>query len=189
MADSDNANTGKKPDTLTQQIGVLARREVEARILAPVIDALGEKFGREDVIDVVRETIIDLSRQQGAELATSMGGDGCASFQQSLQYWTKDDALHIDIKEQSDTKLDFNVVRCRYAEMYRALGVPELGAVFSCNRDYALIEGFNPSAKLKRTQTLMEGAAHCDFRYTFPAQPSGDTAVAADDSTNGDDEP
>ncbi len=183
MADSDKPNTGTKPDTLTQQIGVLARREVEARILAPVIDALGEKFGREAVIDIVRETIIDLSRQQGAELATSMGGDGCASFQQSLQYWTKDDALHIEVKEQTDTKLDFNVVRCRYSEMYRALGVPELGAVFSCNRDYALIEGFNPSAKLKRTQTLMEGAGHCDFRYTFPAGDEPGDAGAADNSS------
>ena len=30
------------PDTLNARIGVLTRREVEARILAPVIDALGE---------------------------------------------------------------------------------------------------------------------------------------------------
>ena len=45
--------TDTRPDTLTQEIGVLVRREVEARILAPVIDALGEKFGREAVIEVV----------------------------------------------------------------------------------------------------------------------------------------
>jgi hypothetical protein len=35
----------------------------------------------------------------------------------------------------------------------------------SCARDYALIEGFNPDVSLKRTQTIMEGATHCDFRY------------------------
>jgi len=153
---------------LTQQIGVLVRREVEARVLAPVIHALGEKFGRAEVIEVVRDAIIDLSRQQGAELADAMGGNGCSSFQQSLQYWTKDEALAIDVKEQNESTLNFNVTRCRYAEMYRELGIPELGAVFSCNRDYALIEGFNTSAKLRRTQTLMEGKSHCDFRYTFP---------------------
>lgn len=159
-----------KPDTLTQEIGVLVRREVEARILAPVIDALGEKFGREAVVEVVRDAIVELSKQQGAELSDAMGGKGCSAFQQSLQYWTKDDALHIDVKEKSETTLHFDVVRCRYSEMYRDLGIPELGAVFSCNRDYALIEGFNPSASLKRTQTLMEGKSHCDFRYTFPAE-------------------
>ncbi len=159
-----------KPDTLTQQIGVLTRREVEARIMAPIIDALGEKFGREEVIEVVRETIVNLSRQQGGELADAMGGKGCGAFESSLQYWTKDEALKLDVLEQNETTLNFNVVRCRYSEMYRDLGIPELGAVFSCNRDYALIEGFNPDARLTRTQTLMEGKSHCDFRYEFPAE-------------------
>jgi len=159
-----------KPDTLTQQIGVLTRREVEARILAPIIDALGEKFGREQVIDVVRGAIVDLSQQQGAEMADAMGGNGCAKFESSLKYWTKDEALKLDVLEQNDTTLNFNVVRCRYSEMYRDLGIPELGAVFSCNRDYAMIEGFNPDARLTRTQTLMEGKSHCDFRYVFPVE-------------------
>ena len=165
---SSTANA--KPDTLTQQIGVLTRREVEARIMAPIIDALGEKFGREEVVEVVREAIVNLSRQQGGELADAMGGKGCGAFESSLQYWTKDEALKLDVLEKNETTLNFNVVRCRYSEMYRDLGIPELGAVFSCNRDYALIEGFNPDARLTRTQTLMEGKSHCDFRYEFPAE-------------------
>ncbi|MFT5194349.1 MAG: hypothetical protein ACI85U_001356 [Candidatus Promineifilaceae bacterium] len=156
------------PDTLTQRIGVLTRREVEARILAPIINALGEKFGREEVIEVVRDTIIGVSQEQGADLAQAMGGADSKAFMSSLKYWTQDDALKIEVLENSEETLNFNVNRCRYSEMYRALGIPELGAVFSCNRDYALIDGFNPDAKLKRTQTLMEGASHCDFRYTFP---------------------
>lgn len=157
-----------KPDTLTQQIGVLTRREVEARVLAPVIDALGEKFGRDEVVEVVKDAIIKLAQQQGGELAEAMGGSGCNAFEQSLQFWTKDDALKLDVLEKTDSTLDFNVVRCRYSEMYKELGIPELGAVFSCNRDYAMIEGFNKNAKLTRTQTLMGGASHCDFRYEFP---------------------
>jgi len=165
---SSTANA--KPDTLTQQIGVSTRREVEARIMAPIIDALGEKFGREEVVEVVREAIVNLSRQQGGELADAMGGKGCGAFESSLQYWTKDEALKLDVLEKNETTLNFNVVRCRYSEMYRDLGIPELGAVFSCNRDYALIEGFNPDARLTRTQTLMEGKSHCDFRYEFPAE-------------------
>lgn len=165
---SDRERPSLPPDTLTQRIGVLTRREVEARILAPMIEALGERFGREEVVAVVRETIIDIARQQGEELAGAMGGEGSEAFLQSLQYWTKDDALRIEVLTQNEGRLDFNVTRCRYAEMYRALGIPELGAVFSCNRDFALIDGFNQDAELARTQTIMEGATHCDFRYRFP---------------------
>jgi len=49
--------------------------------------------------------------------------------------------------------------------MYRRLGLTDLGPILSCSRDSAMIEGFNPSIALTRTQTLMEGATHCDFRY------------------------
>ena len=155
------------PDTLTAKLGVLTRREVEARILAPVIESLGEQFGRDAVVANVRDTIIRIAQEQGAELAEAMGDNGSDGFLESLQYWTKDDALHIDVLEHSAEKLDFNVTRCRYAELYKALGIPELGAVFSCNRDYALIAGFNGEASLSRTQTIMEGAEFCNFRYTF----------------------
>ena len=161
------------PDELTTKLGVLTRREVEARILAPVIEALGDRFGKDEVVDTVRDTIIRIAQEQGAELAETMGGDSAEHFLGSLQYWTKDNALEIDILEQSGEVLNFNVTRCRYAELYKALGIAELGAVFSCNRDYALIEGFNPNTTLTRTQTIMQGADHCNFRYTFH-EPSDD---------------
>jgi hypothetical protein len=51
--------------------------------------------------------------------------------------------------------------------MYRELGIARLGPILSCARDFALIEGFNPQICLTRTQTLMEGAPCCDFRYRF----------------------
>jgi hypothetical protein len=49
--------------------------------------------------------------------------------------------------------------------MYRRLGLADLGGLLSCSRDAALIDGFNPSIAFARTQTIMEGAPHCDFRY------------------------
>jgi hypothetical protein len=49
--------------------------------------------------------------------------------------------------------------------MYRVLGIQDLGKSLSCGRDFALADGFNPRMKLARTQTIMEGAAFCDFRY------------------------
>jgi acyl-coenzyme A synthetase/AMP-(fatty) acid ligase len=56
------------------------------------------------------------------------------------------------------------------AELYQGLGIPEVGALLSCNRDFSLIEGFNEDITLTRTQTIMGGASHCDFRYV--AKPS-----------------
>lgn len=146
-------------------IGVLKRRTIEAKVLGPVIEAMAAEFGRERVLEVTRRVIAGIAREQGAALATAAGGDSLAQFAGTLDRWTADDALRIEVVEQSAEAFGYNVTRCRYAEMYRELGIPELGAVLSCQRDGALIEGFNPSVQLTRTQTLMGGASHCDFRY------------------------
>lgn len=146
-------------------VGVLTRREIEARILAPVVDALGREFGRERVIEIVRDVVVAIAREQGRSMCTSRHDGSLTSFAATLEPWTRDDAMRIDVLEQTDERLAFDVTRCRYAEMYRALGIPELGAVLSCNRDAALIEGFNPGVTLTRTETIMQGAARCDFRY------------------------
>ncbi len=159
------------PDTLNE-IGVLKRREIEARIIAPLINAFAEAFGRDRVIDIAKQVIVDIAKEQGAALAQQMGGNTLAHFAESKTNWVKGDALTIDVLQSTDTAYDFNVTRCRYAEMYRALGIPELGAVLSCGRDGALGAGFNPDLTLTRTQTIMEGAPCCDFRYRIEATPS-----------------
>lgn len=171
---SDQDETTGMPDTLTQRIGVLARRETEARIMAPVVEALADAFGREQVHAIVRDTIVKIAQEQGGELAEAMGGNDSATFMDSMKYWRQDGALEIDVLEHDAARLDFNVTRCRYAEMYRALGIPELGAILSCNRDYALMEGFNGDAELTRTQTILSGASHCDFRFRFGTEGEGD---------------
>jgi predicted hydrocarbon binding protein len=158
------------PDTLNE-IGVLRRREIEARILAPVISALGEEFGRERVIEIVKRVIVKIAHQQGQALARQAGGNTLDHFVRSKTNWVKGGALEAEDLALTETTYEFNVTRCRYAEMYRALGIPELGAVLSCGRDFALGEGFNPELKLARTQTLMEGAPHCDFRYRLEKAP------------------
>ncbi len=156
------------PDTLNARIGVLTRREVEARILAPIIDALGERFGRDAVIETVRDTIVAIARSQGAHTAAQAGGATMEHLDAAMGAWTQDDALQMEVLDLDADRYNFNVTRCRYAEMYKALGIADLGAVLSCNRDGAFIEGFNPEVTLTRDQTIMQGASHCDFRYHTP---------------------
>ena len=84
--------------------------------------------------------ISDLARQGGAALAGALGDDTLAAFARGLDRWKEGGALEIEVLEQSDERLAFNVTRCRYAEMYCALGLADLGASLSCQRDFALVE-------------------------------------------------
>jgi hypothetical protein len=165
IKNQDNSKKTLPTDDLNAKIGVLTRRDVEARILAPVIEALGESFGRDEVLAVVQSTIVKIAREQGADLSNLLGNNSLQHFSETLQYWTRDDALKIEVVEASEVVLSFNVTRCRYAELYDSLGIRDIGTIFSCARDFALVEGFNPDVTLTRTQTIMEGAPFCDFRY------------------------
>jgi hypothetical protein len=165
--DFNERESGNTPPDQLNEIGVLRRREIEARILAPLLEALGDEFDRERVLEVARQVIVNVAHQQGAQLAESMSGNSLAHFAASMEAWKKGDAIEMEVLEQSDQVFAFNITRCRYAEMYAELGIPELGTLLSCNRDFALIEGFNPAVRLTRTQTIMEGADHCDFRFKF----------------------
>lgn len=156
-------------DTLND-VGVLKRREIEARIVAPLLERLADEYGT-GVFDVARDVIVGVAREQGAALADHVGGDSLPAFARGLGAWSADGALETEVVELSDESFAFDVTRCRYAEMYRSLGLEELGATLSCNRDGALIEGFNPNVRFKRTQTIMGGAERCDFRFSVQATP------------------
>jgi SAM-dependent MidA family methyltransferase len=70
-----------------------------------------------------------------------------------------------DVIKKDNNSYHYNVTRCKYAEMYKEMGIQDLGFDLSCNRDFNLVEGFNKNIKLKRTKTLMQGDDYCDFRY------------------------
>ncbi len=47
------------------------------------------------------------------------------------------------------------------------MGLAEIGHILSCGRDGTFCTGYNPKISLERTQTIMQGASHCDFRYRW----------------------
>ena len=155
------------------QLPLLQRREVEAQVIAPIIRELGDRFGRQEVLEVLSETIKRLARESGDQLAAQLGSNELADLARVLHVWRQDGSLEINMLREDDQHFDFDVTRCKYAEMYHRLGIPELGPVLSCNRDFCFAEGFNRNLTLTRTQTIMEGASHCNFRFSMtPSTPS-----------------
>jgi hypothetical protein len=153
---------------------LLERRRIEAQFAKAIFDVLAEETGRERAAEIPK-AVIRLATEAGEAFArqTRAQPDKMAqndparllAYADILAVWQQDGALTIDLKVRERDRLEFDVKRCRYAEMYRELGMAELGRVLSCNRDGAFCTGFNPAIRLTRTQTLMEGGHCCDFRY------------------------
>lgn len=142
----------------------LERRKIEAGVLIPMVQAFQRAIGKERANEIARVVIIELARKDGARWAEQFGDD-LAGMEKVSGFWAAGGSLGIEPIERSENRLDFNVTRCGYAEFYKELGLPELGYLFHCNRDFAMVEGFSPDLTLKRAQTIMEGARHCDFRF------------------------
>ena len=148
-----------------QGIAILVQRRIEAAFAKGIFAELAAELGEERATALLARAINKLAEQAGAAAAAETPNPGIEHFAEILPRWTKDDALQIEVLEKTADKFDFNVKRCRYAESYREMGLGALGAVLSCNRDAAFCVGYDPKLKLTRTQTIMGGASHCDFRY------------------------
>lgn len=149
-------------------MAMLERRRIEAGILKHVYDTLKASHG----VDAAKRTIGDAVRaasiEQGRQVAASAGGPtSMQTFVDSMEPWLRGEALKIEVKEHSERRYRFDVKACKYAEMYRAMGLGEIGHLLSCQRDGTFCEGYDTKLALKRTQTIMQGATHCDFDYSY----------------------
>jgi hypothetical protein len=149
-------------------IPMLERRRLEANILKFVYETLKERTSLQEAQAIIGESVRKASIAQGQDMAKQAEGPtSLQSFADLLPLWTMDDALQMDVLKSTDTALDFNITRCRYAEMYREMGLGDIGHLLSCQRDGTFCEGYDPKLKLERSQTIMQGASHCNFRYRY----------------------
>ena len=146
-------------------LGILARRTIEAEIVKPIFEAMRAALGEAPARAILKTAIRRAAIASGAAMAAKAQAKGLDGFKAVFPLWTQDDALEVEVLRDEPGVFEFNVTRCRYAETYRAMGLEGLGDVLSCDRDGAFCEGFDPSIELTRTQTIMGGASHCDFRY------------------------
>lgn len=157
-------------DAAPETLAMLERRRIEAEILGHVHATLTDTVGREAADAAVGEAVRRSSLEQARRFADAVGGNtNMRTFIERGALWRTGNALETEVLRETETEYEFNVTRCRYAEMYRAMGLGGIGHLLSCNRDGTFTEGYDSRLKLTRTQTIMGGASHCDFRYRYEA--------------------
>lgn len=152
-------------------VSVIEQARIQAQVLVPLVKALQAELGEARANAIVRDALGDLFRRFGEEFWQSRKDKNLGkAVGAAFKAYAAEDALAYNVIEQSDDAFAFDVVRCRYAEFYKELGEPELGFLLVCSADFRVAEGFGGDVKLARTQTIMQGAGHCDFRYRRAAK-------------------
>jgi L-2-amino-thiazoline-4-carboxylic acid hydrolase len=150
-------------------ISMMDKTRIQAQVLVPVMRALRAEIGREKADAIVRNALRDWSRQLFAAVGSGIEGSPrgkWAAMQGAFNDVTARE-VSFDILRKDDEALHIDVTSCRFAEFFRALGEPELGALLVCHADVDIAEAAGGEVSLDRVQTIMQGAPCCTFRYKF----------------------
>lgn len=145
----------------------IEKRAIEAAAIAPVIQVVAQKLGKKEALEILKEINQQEAFERGGNLAGENGENAIETLVKDVATWGAGGGWEMEVLEQTSTTYFFNVLRCPYYEKYRELGLEEFGVELSCCRDEPFARGLNPRLKLERKKTIMEGADHCDFRYSL----------------------
>ncbi len=141
-------------------------REIQAPIVSSLIHGFAGEVGYEKTMKIAGKVISEDAIASGKKMAQELEGNTLTELSEIVKkVWANDGAIEIKMIKETDSELFFDVTYCEYAQMYEKMGIKDMGSTLSCIRDFSFLKGFNPQIELKRTQTIMEGAKYCDFRF------------------------
>lgn len=154
------------------RLPTLVKRRIQAQVIGPIYAEMVLAIGEEKAAAILDAAVRKAAVAEGKAFAAKAPGGktSMADFIKLYELWTHDGALEIEVQEASDTTFNFDVVRCRYAETYRGMGLGHIGHLMSCNRDGTFCEGYDENIELDRQHTIMAGAPRCTFRYSYRKQ-------------------
>jgi len=102
------------------KLSLLDKTRIQAQVLVPVLRALRSQLGKEKADAIVKQALRRWSEQLFAAIA-----DGV------MAEITEHDVT-VEMRRHDKEALEFDITHCRFAEFFRALGEPELGALLVC---------------------------------------------------------
>src|ERR1044072_7726481 len=146
-------------------LSLLDEVKLQAQVILPVLRSLRAEIGKDKADRIVGDAL----RKWAHDLYHRIGEGKAGTPRQKWDaVWAEDmrprigDAVERDMLRDDGRVREYNIVRCKYAEFFR-----ELGAILLCDSVFHIADIGGPDVEFKRTQTIMQGAAYCDFRYRF----------------------
>lgn len=147
-------------DHIDKKNRILDATKIQARIVIPIVRELEKELGKERAHSLVGSAIANSYVQW-----RDKRGFESDSHPESEQDNSPDFPVEREVVQSTPDSYGHNITGCAFAAYFRSIGEPEIGALMTCGVDFAAEAHMRPNWKFSRTQTLMEGAPHCDFRW------------------------
>ena len=151
------------------KLSLLDKTRIQAQVLVPVLRALRAELGKAKADAIVKQALRDWSKQLFAGIGDTVDGSPrrkWAAMHTAMAEITERDVT-VDMRRHDKEALEFDITHCRFAEFFRALGEPDLGALLLCETDFDIAAAGAGDVGFTRDQTIMQGAPSCTFRYKF----------------------
>ena len=151
------------------RLSLLDKTRIQAQVLVPLLRSLRAELGKERADAIVKDALRDWSKQLFAAVGESIEGSPrrrWAAMHTALAEVTEREVT-VEMNRHDKEALEFDVTHCRFADFFRALDEPELGALLVCATDFDVVAAGGGDVSLRRDQTLMQGGPSCTFRYAF----------------------
>ena len=151
------------------KISLLDKTRIQAQVLVPVLRALRDALGKDKAYAIVKQALRDWSKGLFAAIGDGIEGSPRRKWAaiQSVFGEVSGREVEVETRRHDKEALDIDVTRCRFADFFRALGEPDLGALLICEADFDIAAVGEGEVSLERAQTIMRGAPTCTFRYRF----------------------
>jgi hypothetical protein len=142
---------------------IVEATKIQARIVIPIVKALEKELGKERAHEIVGQAIAEsyvaYREKLGFELNQHPRSEGEGEGNKPAF------PVERQVVEDTETSFGHNITGCGFADYFRAIGEPEIGALMTCGVDFAAEARMRPDWNFERTRTRMEGADICDFRW------------------------
>ena len=126
---------------VTPEVSFLDKTRIQAQVLVPVLRALRAELGKDKADAIVKQALRDWSRQVFAGIGEGIEGSARRKWAtvQSAYNMVSSPGVEFEMLRHDQEAMDFDVTRCPFAEFFRALGEPELGALLICETDFDIV--------------------------------------------------
>jgi len=151
------------------KVSLLDKTRIQAQVLVPVLRALRAELGNDKADAIVKQALRGWSKHLFAAIGDGIEGSPRRKWATIQSVWgeVSGKEVEVEVRRHDKEALEIDVTRCRFAEFFRALGEPELGALLICETDFDIALVGEGEVSLDRAQTIMRGAPSCTFRYKF----------------------
>lgn len=137
-----------------------------------MLQALRSELGKPTADAIVKRALRGWSQQLFAAIGDGIEGSPrrkWAAMHTAMAESTEKD-ITVEMQRHDKEALEFDVTQCRFAEFFRALGEPQLGALLICETDFDIAAAGAGEVTFTRGHTIMQGAPSCTFRYKFTSR-------------------